>query len=121
MSKLELYINGTAGGYHNLMAVSGARREQVGYSTNDVDEMMRQALTMLESGDYEPQLRVVDPGRIKCRTSDGVMVINLSKLRVWTAPSYSTVAAMQPDVLAATAVPDNEVHYRALGRHLVTN
>ena len=105
MSKLELYINGTAGGYHNLMAVSGARREQVGYSTNDVDEMTaRKVLTLIVG-----------------RTSDGVMVINLSKLRVWTAPSYSTVAAMQPDVLAATAVPDNEVHYRALGRHLVTN
>jgi len=120
MSKLELYINGTAGGYHNLMAVSGARREQVGYSTNDADEMMRQALTMLETGDYEPQLRVIDPGRIKCRTSDGVMVISLSKLRVWTAPSYSTAAA-QPDALAVHAVPDDEINYRALGRHLVTH
>lgn len=120
MSKLELYINGIAGGYHNLMAVSGARREQVGYSTSDVDEMMRQALTMLESGDYEPQLRVVDPGRIKCRTSDGVMVITLSKLRVWTSPSYGTTVA-QPDFLARHAVPDDEIGYRALGRHLVTN
>lgn len=120
MSKLELYINGIAGGYHNLMAVSGSRREQVGVSGTDADEMMRQALTMLESGDYEPQLRVVDPGRIKCRTTDGVMVIPLSKLRVWTAPSYGTAVA-QPDVLAPHAVPDDEISYRALGRHLVTN
>ena len=68
---LELYINSIVGGYHTLMVVEGVRREKAPFTSNDHQEMLSEALRLLEGEGFDGRLRIFDPGNHMVRNRDG--------------------------------------------------
>ncbi|MFA6211592.1 MAG: hypothetical protein WC714_19295 [Candidatus Obscuribacterales bacterium] len=118
MSKaLELYVNKEAGGYHTLMVVEGTRREKAPFTSNDHQEMLSEALRLLEGEGFDGRLRIFDVGNVMVRNRDGQSSLTTKQLRLFvTIPG----GPLQPDPQQyKPGHSDSDEVARNLGRHLM--
>jgi len=115
MSKsLELYINGEKGGYHTLISVSGVRREKEPFTAQDHQQMLAEALRLLEGGGFEERLRIIDPRNIVVKTRSGQSALTTRQLRMFVTMPGGKLA---PEPQERSPKFSDEVA-RQLGRHL---
>jgi len=114
MSKLlELYINGEKGGFHTLMSVSGVHRQPEPVTSADHQEMLVEALRLLDGGGYEGRLRIVDPSNVMVQARDGQSTLSTKQLRMFV--NMPSGGALEPDPREHSTRPADETA-RMLGR-----
>lgn len=118
---LELYINSIVGGYHTLMVVEGVRREQAPFTSNDHQEMLSEALRLLEGEGCDGWLRIFDPGNHMVRNRDGQSRLSTKQLRLFVTIPGGPIPKVEPDPTQYEphrSTEDDEAA-RNLGRHLM--
>jgi len=118
---LELYINSIVGGYHTLMVVEGLRREQAPFTSNDHQEMLTEALRLLEGEGFDGRLRIFDPGNHMVRNRDGQSSLSTKQLRLFVTIPGGPIPKVEPDPTQYSphrSTEDDEAA-RNLGRHLM--
>ncbi|MFA7339666.1 MAG: hypothetical protein WC028_22990 [Candidatus Obscuribacterales bacterium] len=122
MSKsLELYINAIVGGYHTLMVVEGVRREKAPFTANDHQEMLAEALRLLEGEGFDGQLRIFDSGNVMVRNRDGQSSLTTKQLRMFVTIPGGPIHKVEPDPTQYEPhrSTDEDEAARNLGRHLM--
>lgn len=115
MSKsLELYVNGEGGGYHTLISVSGVHREKEPFTSPDHQEMLAEALRLLEGGGFEQRLRIIDPRNIMVKMRSGQTELTTKQLRIFVTIPGGMLA---PESRESRPKESDEIA-RQLGRHL---
>ncbi len=118
---LELYINSIVGGYHTLMVVEGLRREQAPFTSNDHQEMLTEALRLLDGEGFDGRLRIFDPGNHMVRNRDGQSSLTTKQLRLFVTIPGGPIHKVEPDPTQYEphrSTADDEAA-RNLGRHLL--
>jgi len=118
---LELYINSIVGGYPTLMVVEGVRREQAPFTSNDHQEMLSEALRLLEGEGFDGWLRIFDPGNHMVRNRDGQSRLSTKQLRLFVTIPGGPIPKVEPDPTQYEphrSTEDDEAA-RNLGRHLM--
>lgn len=118
---LELYINSIVGGYHTLMVVEGLRREQAPCTSNDHQEMLTEALRLLDGEGFDGRLRIFDPGNHMVRNRDGQSSLTTKQLRLFVTIPGGPIHKVEPDPTQYEphrSTEDDEAA-RNLGRHLL--
>lgn len=118
---LELYINSIVGGYHTLMVVEGVRREQAPFTSNDHQEMLTEALRLLDGDGFDGRLRIFDPGNHMVRNRDGQSSLTTKQLRLFVTIPGGAIPKVEPDPTQYEphrSTEDDEAA-RNLGRHLM--
>lgn len=118
---LELYINSIVGGYHTLMVVEGVRREQAPFTSNDQQEMLTEALRLLEGEGFDGRLRIFDPGNHMVRNRDGQSSLTTKQLRLFVTIPGGPIPKVEPDPTqyAPHRSTEDDEAARNLGRHLL--
>jgi hypothetical protein len=117
---LELYINDIKGGYHTLMVVEGVRREKAPFTANDHQEMLAEALRLLEGEGFDGRLRIFDSGKHMVRNRDGQSWLTTKQLRLFVTTPGGPIHKVEPDPTQYDphrSTAENEAA-RNLGRHL---
>lgn len=117
---LELYINSIVGGYHTLMVVEGVRREQAPFTSNDHQEMLTEALRLLDGDGFDGRLRIFDPGNHMVRNRDGQSSLTTKQLRLFVTIPGGPIPKVEPDPTqyAPHRSTEDDEAARNLGRHL---
>ena len=117
---LELYINSIVGGYHTLMVVEGVRREKAPFTSNDHQEMLTEALRLLEGEGFDGRLRIFDPGNHMVRNRDGQSSLTTKQLRLFVTIPGGPIHKVEPDPTQYEPHRSTEEDEAArnLGRHL---
>ena len=117
---LELYINSIVGGYHTLMVVEGVRREKAPFTSNDHQEMLTEALRLLEGEGFDGRLRIFDPGNHMVRNRDGQSSLTTKQLRLFVTIPGGPINKVEPDPTQYEPHRSTEEDEAArnLGRHL---
>ena len=118
---LELYINSIVGGYHTLMVVEGVRREQAPFTSNDQQEMLTEALRLLEGEGFDGRLRIFDLGNHMVRNRDGQSSLTTKQLRLFVTIPGGPIPKVEPDPTqyAPHRSTEDDEAARNLGRHLM--
>ena len=120
---LELYINSIPGGYHTLMVVEGVRREQAPFTSNDHQEMLAEALRLVEDGSegFDGRLRIFDPRNHMVRNRDGQSSLTTKQLRLFVTIPGGPIPKVEPDPTqyAPHRSTEDDEAARNLGRQLM--
>ncbi|CAN5161585.1 hypothetical protein BH11CYA1_BH11CYA1_08030 [soil metagenome] len=120
MSKsLELYVNKEPGGYHTLMVVEGMRREKAPFTSNDHQEMLTEALRLLEGEGFDGRLRIFDSGNVMVRNRDGQSSLTTKQLRLFVTIPGGPLQQPDPTQYERHRSTDDDESARNLGRHLM--